>query len=93
MSIHTLPKDVPWSSDRDKPMFLTRCCAGDYVIIREVAGGCNARTRLADMGFLPGERLKVVNNRSAGPLLVIINNTRLILGRGLAHRIIVIVEK
>lgn len=57
----------------------------------EVAGGVGMRTRLAGMGVVPGARLRVLGN-DGGPLLILCGETRLALGRGMAHRVLVVEE-
>jgi ferrous iron transport protein A len=61
---------------------------GSEVKVLEVAGGIGMRTRLAGMGVVAGAKLKVLAN-DGGPLLVSCGETRLALGRGMAHRILV----
>lgn len=61
---------------------------GTEVKVLEVAGGIGMRTRLAGMGVVAGATLKVLAN-DGGPLLVSCGETRLALGRGMAHRILV----
>jgi Fe2+ transport system protein FeoA len=46
------------------------------------------RHRLTELGLTPGVELKVLQNKG-GPLLLAIHNTRLALGRGMAHKIMV----
>jgi len=61
---------------------------GTQVKVLEVAGGIGMRARLAGMGVVAGATLKVLAN-DGGPLLVSCGETRLALGRGMAHRILV----
>ena len=71
---------------------LVACCSGDYMVVRDVAGGCGVRRRLGDMGFLPGERLTVVNV-SGGPVIVMVRGARVCLGRGMAEKIMVVPDR
>jgi Fe2+ transport system protein FeoA len=41
------------------------------------------------MGFVPGVELRVVNNSGGGPLIVLVKGSRLMLGRGVAHKMLV----
>ena len=41
------------------------------------------------MGFTPGARLRVIQNRGRGPLIVAVRDTRVALGRGEAEKILV----
>lgn len=63
--------------------------AGESVQIRTLAGGHEFLSRLASLGFTPGTRVTVVQNRGRGPLIVTLRDTRVALGRGEALRILV----
>jgi ferrous iron transport protein A len=45
--------------------------------------------RLATLGFIPGQRVDMVQNFGVGPLIVSVQNTRIALGRGEARKILV----
>jgi Fe2+ transport system protein FeoA len=62
---------------------------GQEVRLLGVRGGWGIRRRLADMGLTPGETLRIVQGGSSGPLLVAVRDSRLALGRGMAHKIMV----
>jgi len=68
---------------------LTSVKAGKRVVLVSIDGGCQAEMRLAEMGFLPGVEIQVINNSGIGPLTVIIKGTKLALGHGLARKILV----
>ncbi len=70
-------------------MPLSMVGAGEEVRLVGVRGGWRVRRRLADMGLTPGEALRVVQGDSSGPLLVAVRDSRLALGRGMAHKIMV----
>ncbi len=67
---------------------LRTCRPGARVVVQGVAGGCSARRRLEDMGFLPGEQIEVVRVTS-GPVLVHVRGARLALGAGMAAKVLV----
>ncbi|MCC6024622.1 MAG: ferrous iron transport protein A [Thaumarchaeota archaeon] len=51
---------------------------------------CGAAKRLADLGILPGARIKVVRKAPlGGPIEIEVHGSRFMIGRGLASRIIV----
>jgi len=57
-------------------------------------GGWGFERRLADMGLTPGTRVTVVKSAPLhGPLEVLVRGSRLALGRGVAERIYVEVER
>ncbi len=68
---------------------LTCIKAGKRVLLTSIDGGRHAEMRLAEMGFLPGVEIQVINNSGIGPLTVIIKGTKLALGHGLARKILV----
>lgn len=58
----------------------------------EVSGiqaGCKARCRLASLGLIPGSRLHVVANPGIGPLLLSVGDSRLMVERGIAAKVLV----
>lgn len=62
---------------------------GEKVRIVAIQGGRGFRARLASMGILPGEEIEVMTNQGYGPLLLVVMDGRLTLGRGMAQKIIV----
>ena len=62
---------------------------GQSARIRRLAGGQPFLSRLASLGFVPGARLRVIQNRGRGPLLVVVSDARVALGRGEADKILV----
>lgn len=61
------------------------CCA----VVRQLGGGKEFASRLASMGVAIGTRLEVMQNRGRGPLLVLVRDSRVALGRGEAMKIMV----
>ncbi|MCX5649612.1 MAG: FeoA family protein [Planctomycetota bacterium] len=55
-----------------------------------VEAGHGLRSRLTAMGLRPGVEVRVVNNRGAGPFVVAVEGTRIVLGRGMAHKVYVV---
>jgi len=68
---------------------LSKIRSGTVVRLISVEGGSNLKSRLASMGLIPGEEIKVIRNSLAGPFIVIVKGTRLMLGRGMAQKIMV----
>ena len=58
-----------------------------------VEGGAAFRTRLVAMGLRPGAELRVVHNGGRGPFVLAIDDCRMVLGRGMAHRVLVMPVK
>jgi ferrous iron transport protein A len=62
---------------------------GQMVKIVSVEAGINLKSRLTAMGLIPGVEIEVVRNSSSGPFIVVVKGTRLVLGRGMARKIMV----
>jgi Fur family ferric uptake transcriptional regulator len=62
---------------------------GETVVIREMAGGRMARSRLADMGLRVGDQVEIINNAGHGRIILGHDCTRLAVGRGIAKKIMV----
>jgi ferrous iron transport protein A len=69
-------------------MPLTMALVGQTVAFVRAQGGRGLTHRLAEMGLTPGEAIHVLN-RGPGPFIVVVRGTRLMLGRGMVHRILV----
>ena len=63
--------------------------SGTSVVVRKMEGGRELATRLAALGLSIGSQVKVLQNRAHGPLLVLVRDTRVALGRGQALKILV----
>jgi len=62
---------------------------GTKVRFLKVDAGRGLKARLAAMGLLAGVELKVINNGHPGPLVIDLKGSRMVLGRGMAGKIIV----
>ena len=70
--------------------FLTECESGEEIIVLRVNAGYRAKTRLANLGIIPGVKIiKVKNAPFRGPIEIKVKGSFLVLGRGLASRILV----
>jgi Fe2+ transport system protein FeoA len=73
----------------DKKLFpVTSLGEGEEGVIHSISGGLGLISRLAGMGVVPGTEIKVLRN-NRGPVIVLVNNTRVALGRGQASKILV----
>ena len=63
--------------------------AGQSATIVGCRAGRGLMSRLAAMGFTPGSRITMLNNYNYGPLLVMVHDCRVALGRGEASKILV----
>ena len=62
---------------------------GEAVTIADIRAGHGLARRLADMGLTPGTVLKVIGRQGAGPTLVDFRGSRLVLGFGVAQKVMV----
>ncbi len=70
-------------------MPLAMACAGEKVRIVSLAGGRGMHQRLASMGLSVGSEIEVIRKGVPGPFLVASGDTRLAIGAGIAHKIMV----
>ncbi|MBN1676178.1 MAG: ferrous iron transport protein A [Kiritimatiellae bacterium] len=61
--------------------------AGRSVVLRRVQGGRGLTSHLAAMRLLPGVRAQVCRNDRTGPVLLGVNGSRMMLGRGMAEKV------
>ncbi len=70
-------------------MPLTIIQVGRTVKIVSVEAGGRLQGRLAAMGLVPGEEIEVLRNTPHGPFLIGVKGSRIMLGRGMAQKIMV----
>lgn len=66
---------------------LADLAAGEHGIVVHLAGGHELCGRMATLGLTPGTEITVLRNSGRGPLIILIRNTRIALGRGEAYKI------
>jgi len=62
---------------------------GSKVRLVSVNGGKQMTSRLAAMGLLPGVEVEIISNAPGDPFILDVRGSRLVLGRGMAHKIYV----
>lgn len=68
-------------------MTLAMASPGEEVRLTAIYGGQRMRKRLADLGLNIGMTVRVLQRNGHGPLLLAVKDSRLALGRGMAHKI------
>lgn len=68
---------------------LSQISTGETVYVEDIRGGKAFTQRISDLGFTKGAEVKVLSNSFAGPLMVVIKESRFALGQGEASKIIV----
>lgn len=77
-----------------KELFLTDLELNQEGEIISIMGGSIATKRLADLGLISGTNIKVINKAPfSGPIKIEVRGSRLVLGRGLASKILVKVKQ
>jgi Fe2+ transport system protein FeoA len=89
MEIYGLCRDCNPGGIRE--MVLSAVPPGARVRIVSFQGGFGLKERLANMGLLPGETAQVLSSER-GPVILAVRTTRLAIGRGMAGKIMVVVE-
>jgi ferrous iron transport protein A len=65
---------------------------GKCVQIVSIDAGWGLRRRLADMGLTPGLSVRIVGSQRPGSVVLDVRGSRLALGRGISHKIMVKVQ-
>jgi len=63
--------------------------SGRKVRISSISGGRGLRQRLCNLGLYEGATIEVVRNDSSGPIISKVLDSRIVMGRGQAHKIMV----
>ncbi len=66
---------------------LSDLASGEVGVVQSLAGGRGFVTRLAALGFVPGGEVTMVQNLGRGPIIVLVRDTRIALGRGEARKV------
>ena len=70
-------------------MPLSMATQGEVVQVVAVRAGWGLQRRLAEMGLNPGVQIRVMNSQRPGPVVIDVRGSRLALGQGVAHKIMV----
>ena len=74
---------------KEETIPLTMFSAGKTVKLAAITGGGGLRRRLNDMGLKEGDTFKILHSHRYGPCIISFGGTRLVLGRGMAEKILV----
>jgi ferrous iron transport protein A len=69
---------------------LSKVQAGETVKLAGIEAGRGLSSRLASMGLVPNVEITVINNSHPGPFVISVKNSKIMLGRGMAHKIMVL---
>lgn len=62
---------------------------GEVYVVEGINAGRGLRRRLLAMGIVPGEPVRVVRAERAGPVIISVKGSRVMLGRGMAAKILI----
>ena len=80
--------DAPGDAKPSTPVIpLVEAVKGQHVVLVRADGGHRFQHRLAEMGLLPGTRFEILAKAGPGPAIIRLKGARLMLGRGMIHRI------
>jgi ferrous iron transport protein A len=68
---------------------LSTAKTGETVLLVRIDAGRGLNSRLASLGLVANAELKVVSNGHPGPFVLIVKETKVVLGRGVAQKILV----
>jgi Fe2+ transport system protein FeoA len=71
-----------------RPLSMVR--AGETVKLARIDAGYGLNSRLASMGLLPNVEITVVRNTHPGPFVISVKDSKMMLGRGMAQKIMVV---
>ena len=72
-----------------QPIPLTQLAAYEKGTVAELRGGRGFVSRLVTLGFTPGAQLAMVQNYGRGPIIVLVRDARIAMGRGEAAKVMV----
>ncbi len=68
---------------------LSKVRSGEKVKLASIEAGRGLNSRLASMGLLPNVEITVVSNGHPGPFVISVKGSKMMLGRGMARKIMV----
>ncbi len=66
---------------------------GSKVKIKSISGGRGLKQRLCDLGLYEGAIVELVKSSISGPVILKVLDSRIVIGRGQAHKIMVEILK
>lgn len=68
---------------------LSKLSKGSQAVVRQFIGGQSLSKRLLVLGFTLGAEVSVKQNPGFGPVIVLVRDSRIALGRGEANKVLV----
>jgi Fe2+ transport system protein FeoA len=76
------------NQQQERPLSTIR--PGRTVRLVRVDAGRGLNSRLASMGLVPNVQITVLNSDRPGPFVIAVRGSKMMLGRGMAHKIMVV---
>ncbi len=80
-------RTAPSAGPKNKVVALSALHTGEQGVVVDLAGGRGLLGRMTSLGFTPGAKVTVVQNFGRGPLIALVRDARIALGRGEAGKI------
>lgn len=75
--------------NKDNTLSLDQVDTGTTVMIDRIESGSGLKNRLAAMGLFADQPICVMRNDRRGQVIVAVKGSRIVLGRGMSHKIFV----
>jgi len=62
---------------------------GKKARVAYIDGGRGIRQKLANIGIIPGKNIKIIHGGGGGPCVIKVDETNVMVGRGMLHKIYV----
>jgi len=62
---------------------------GEKARVVSIEGGVGVRKKLTDLGIIPGKFIQVAHGSGGGPRVLVVDDTKVMVGQGMLHKIIV----
>ncbi len=77
------------NASEPKTVLLSTLPSDAEVKLVRINAGRGLAARLAAMGLVPGVTVRVLNNAGQGPFVLAVRSSRIVLGRGVARKVLV----
>jgi ferrous iron transport protein A len=80
---------MPPREQHDDAIPLTQANVDDEVMLVSLEGGRELQLRMAELGLIAGVQFRILNKGQPGPFIILLKQTRLVLGRGMIESVLV----
>ena len=87
VALKTTPHNMNRNTCSLLPLFMLS--EGETARVVCINGGYGVRKRLADIGIIPGKTIRIAHGTGHGPRVVMVDETKVMVGWGMLHKILV----